>query len=58
MLSNLTANHDADLFLLSWTLPQQGHITSTYLPNLIYVDFCDNFVTDVCNFIHATLMNE
>lgn len=40
------------------TLIQQGHITSTYLPNLIYVDFCDNFVTDVCNFIHATLYNE
>lgn len=84
------ANHDADLYLLSWTLTQQltdqidgipsiqtlaswanaclgqgiqtliqqGHITSTYLPNLIYVDFCDNFVTDVCNFIHATLYNE
>lgn len=85
-----SANHNADLYLLSWTLTQQladqiagspsiqtlagqansclgqnlqtliqqGHVTSSYLPNLVYVDFCDNFVTDACVFINAMLYNE
>ncbi|MFM9949800.1 MAG: hypothetical protein ACKV1O_17825 [Saprospiraceae bacterium] len=34
---------------------QDGNITQSNLPQIIYVDFCDNFVTDICNFINAFL---
>lgn len=37
---------------------QDGHITWTYLPNLVYTDFCDYYMTDICNFINAVLNRE
>lgn len=86
------ANHQADLYLLSWTLTQQIadiaagtpaisklaqqancclgsyiqkllqendiplNFTGTpYYPNIVYVDFCTHFVTDICNFVNKTL---
>lgn len=40
------ANHGAQQTLSSQQ--QKQKITKSTLPNIVYVDFCDNFVTDIC----------
>jgi len=39
-------------------LIQQGHISNNFLPNILYVDFCDNFVTDAAVYINNYLHGE
>ncbi len=33
----------------------QNNQLASYMPNIIYVDFCDNFVTDICNFVNSCI---
>ncbi|MBC6993318.1 hypothetical protein QWY85_19380 [Neolewinella lacunae] len=36
---------------------QTQQITTSKLPNVVYVDFCDNFVTDICVWLNFCLKN-